>query len=153
MRQLDAVKQGMNTITRASTQSSVTIPFERTFRDLDTNRPQTGDQLAQFNFCGCGWPQHMLVPKGTPEGLQSQLFVMISDYSGDRVCLFFEVIKLFVTGCGFRLIKTLLELAMMLEVIVESRISCTRIVGPWVIRLTGYQGQEWILFNSSSLPT
>ncbi|XP_049822106.1 phenoloxidase 1-like [Aethina tumida] len=79
------LKQGMNTITRASTQSSVTIPFERTFRDLDTNRPQTGDQLAQFNFCGCGWPQHMLVPKGTPEGLQSQLFVMISDYSGDRV--------------------------------------------------------------------
>lgn len=81
------MRQGTNTINRKSTQSSVTIPFERTFRNLDENRPQGGDQLAQFNFCGCGWPQHMLVPKGAPEGFASQLFVMISDYSGDRVSM------------------------------------------------------------------
>ncbi|XP_049822108.1 phenoloxidase 1-like [Aethina tumida] len=79
------LRQGTNTINRKSTESSVTIPFERTFRNLDENRPQGGDQLAQFNFCGCGWPQHMLVPKGAPEGFASQLFVMISDYSGDRI--------------------------------------------------------------------
>jgi tyrosinase len=27
----------------------------------------------------------MLIPKGTPQGLQSELFVMVSDYEQDRV--------------------------------------------------------------------
>lgn len=59
------VNPGDNLIKRRSTDSSVTIPFERTFRDVDTNRPASGtDAESQFNFCGCGWPQHMLVPKG-----------------------------------------------------------------------------------------
>ena len=72
-------------MTRNSTESSVTIPFERTFRNLDLNRPVGGDELAQFNFCGCGWPQHMLIPKGTPEGFICQLFVMVSDFNRDKV--------------------------------------------------------------------
>lgn len=77
---------GQNTIRRRSTESSVTIPFERTFRNLDRNRPTAGTpEEAQFTFCGCGWPQHMLVPKGLPEGLLFQLFVMISNYQDDRV--------------------------------------------------------------------
>ena len=74
-------------IARNSAQSSVTIPFERTFRDLETGRP-ADNQLAassQFNFCGCGWPQHMLIPKGNAEGFPCQLFVMVSNYSDDRV--------------------------------------------------------------------
>lgn len=78
---------GDNLIRRRSTDSSVTIPFERTFRDLDTNRPGAGTQQEeQFNFCGCGWPQHMLVPKGLPgSGLACDLFVMISNYNDDRI--------------------------------------------------------------------
>ncbi|XP_026277611.1 phenoloxidase 2 [Frankliniella occidentalis] len=79
------LSQRTNTIERRSTMSSVTIPFERTFRNLDQNRPGAGDQLEQFNFCGCGWPQHMLIPRGSPQGLQAQLFVMITDYSQDKV--------------------------------------------------------------------
>ncbi|XP_023309916.1 uncharacterized protein LOC108904736 [Anoplophora glabripennis] len=79
------LKQGKNNIKRTSNQSSVTIPFERTFRDQDNNRPTGGEALAQFNFCGCGWPQHMLIPKGTPEGIACQLFVMISNYADDRI--------------------------------------------------------------------
>ncbi|KAK5638829.1 hypothetical protein RI129_013124 [Pyrocoelia pectoralis] len=79
------LRQGQNTITRRSDQSSVTIPFERTFRNLEANRPTGGDALEQFNFCGCGWPQHLLIPKGTPEGIRCQLFVMISNYADDRV--------------------------------------------------------------------
>lgn len=77
---------GQNTIRRRSTDSTVTIPFERTFRQLDQNRPAPGttDEEA-FNFCGCGWPQHMLVPKGLPEGLRCDLFVMVSNYEDDRV--------------------------------------------------------------------
>ena len=83
---LFSVKQGKNTITRNSSESSVTIPFERTFRDLDVKRPANNtEELANFNFCGCGWPDHLLIPKGTAEGFPCQLFVMISNIDGDKV--------------------------------------------------------------------
>ncbi|XP_023012800.2 phenoloxidase 1 [Leptinotarsa decemlineata] len=79
------LKQGKNTIVRSSKDSSLTIPFSRTFRDVDTDRPTGGQELDKYNFCGCGWPHHLLTPMGTPEGMQSQLFVMISDYADDKV--------------------------------------------------------------------
>lgn len=79
------MSQRSNNIDRRSSMSSVTIPFERTFRNLDQNRPTGGTALEQFNFCGCGWPQHMLIPKGTPEGLPVQIFVMVTDYAQDKV--------------------------------------------------------------------
>lgn len=74
-------------IRRRSTESSVTIPFERTFRNLDANRPGAGTtEEAAFNFCGCGWPQHMLVPKGLPgAGLACDLFVMVTNLQEDRI--------------------------------------------------------------------
>lgn len=73
------------TITRSSKESSVTIPFERTFRNLELDQNTTPEQLSEFNYCGCGWPQHMLIPKGTAEGLDAVLFVMVSDYEQDKV--------------------------------------------------------------------
>lgn len=77
---------GANTIMRRSTDSTVTIPFERTFRNVDLNRPAEGTvEEQEFNFCGCGWPQHMLIPRGLPEGLVFNLFVMITNYADDRV--------------------------------------------------------------------
>ncbi|XP_050510953.1 phenoloxidase 1-like [Diabrotica virgifera virgifera] len=81
------LRQGKNLITRRSTDSSVTIPFERTFRDLDTARPPGGDRLAQFNFCGCGWPQNMLIPMGNTDspGFKAELFVMISNWRDDAI--------------------------------------------------------------------
>ena len=79
------MSQRSNNVERRSSQSSVTIPFERTFRNLDQNRPASGTALEQFNFCGCGWPQHMLIPKGTAEGLVVQIFVMVTDYAQDKV--------------------------------------------------------------------
>ncbi|CAH0713853.1 unnamed protein product, partial [Brenthis ino] len=77
---------GQNTITRLSTQSVLTIPFEQTFRDLSAqgSNPRA-PSLQSFNFCGCGWPQHMLVPKGTEAGSPYDLFVMLSNYDLDRV--------------------------------------------------------------------
>lgn len=83
------MRPGQNIIERKSTESSVTIPFERTFRNLEENRPVGGDSLEQFNFCGCGWPQHMLIPKGKEEGFPMDLFIMISDYTGDAVSTFY----------------------------------------------------------------
>lgn len=79
------MKSKQNTIERSSIESSVTIPFEATFRDLDMNRPSGGKRLERFNFCGCGWPQHMLIPRGATDGFQCVLFVMISNIDDDRV--------------------------------------------------------------------
>ncbi|XP_050296602.1 phenoloxidase 1-like [Anthonomus grandis grandis] len=79
------LKQGENSIVRQSTDSSVTIPFERTYRDLDTSSPVNQQAVSQFNFCGCGWPQNMLIPKGTAEGFVCQLFIMISNINDDAI--------------------------------------------------------------------
>ncbi|GLH01680.1 CLUMA_CG020362, isoform A [Gryllus bimaculatus] len=72
---LFAVRPGTNV-------SSVTVPYNVTFRDLAA-RP-AGDGELQFNYCGCGWPHHMLLPMGTREGFQADLFVMVSDYAADE---------------------------------------------------------------------
>lgn len=47
------VRPGQNILKRRSIESTVTIPFDRTFRNLDA-RP-AGTAEAGFNFCGCGW--------------------------------------------------------------------------------------------------
>lgn len=80
------LQPGQNTIKRNSVNSSVTIPFERTFRNLDQDRPTEGTAEAEeFDFCGCGWPHHMLIPKGTPQGMPVDLFCMISNWENDRI--------------------------------------------------------------------
>ncbi|KAL7300486.1 hypothetical protein TKK_0006488 [Trichogramma kaykai] len=81
------LNRGQNVITRQSVDSALTIPFEATFRNLEANRPNSSDlqSFDQFNFCGCGWPQHMLVPKGTRQGYPMDLFVMVSNFEQDRV--------------------------------------------------------------------
>ena len=76
----------MNVISRDSASSSVTIPYERSFRKVGaTNQPTDGRLLEEFRFCGCGWPDHMLLPKGSAEGMVFDLFVMISDFEADKV--------------------------------------------------------------------
>ncbi|XP_058835187.1 phenoloxidase 1-like [Topomyia yanbarensis] len=80
------LRPGDNTITRKSDQSSVTIPYDRTFRRIGAAQtPTDARQREIFRFCGCGWPQHMLIPKGAPEGVQFDLFVMISNFADDTV--------------------------------------------------------------------
>lgn len=48
------VRPGQNILKRRSIDSTVTIPYERTFRNLD-ERPVGGAGEDGFNFCGCGW--------------------------------------------------------------------------------------------------
>ncbi|XP_014261820.1 phenoloxidase 2 [Cimex lectularius] len=80
------LKPGTETYYRDSTQSSVTIPFDRTFRDIDAKGQAPGrGQSEEFNFCGCGWPQHLLIAKGQPQGFPCELFLMVSDPKQDRV--------------------------------------------------------------------
>uniref|UniRef100_A0A240PK95 Tyrosinase copper-binding domain-containing protein n=1 Tax=Anopheles epiroticus TaxID=199890 RepID=A0A240PK95_9DIPT len=83
---------GINNIIRRSVNSSVTIPYERTFRNVANSN--IGD--TNFRFCGCGWPSHMLVPKGDPIGVEYDLFAMLSNHDRDRVNPLFDE----RTGCN-----------------------------------------------------
>ncbi|XP_058064596.1 phenoloxidase 8-like [Anopheles bellator] len=76
-----SLKSGVNNILRRSANSSVVIPYERTFRNVAQSN--VGD--ASFRFCGCGWPSHMLVPKGDAFGVEYDLFAMVSNYASDKV--------------------------------------------------------------------
>ena len=48
--------------------------------------PVTLPMDAQTNYCGCGWPHHFLVPRGTEgSGMAFVLFVMATNWKEDRV--------------------------------------------------------------------
>ncbi|XP_061722236.1 phenoloxidase subunit 1-like [Cydia pomonella] len=80
------LRPGNNSIKHNSKDSSVTIPYERTFRSQEARPGQPGsDQAAEFDFCGCGWPHHMLLPKGTAQGYPCVLFVQVTSWNEDRV--------------------------------------------------------------------
>ncbi|XP_060806767.1 phenoloxidase subunit 1-like [Amyelois transitella] len=82
----EGLRPGNNTIRRLSTDSSVTIPFERTFRAQESRPGDPGSaSAAEFDFCGCGWPHHMLLPKGTQQGYPVVLYVMVSNWEEDRI--------------------------------------------------------------------
>lgn len=76
------VQPDENEIRRRSDESSVTIPYDRSFRRVG-GQPQQA--ATDMQFCGCGWPEHMLLPRGTAEGTDFDLFVMVSDYERDRI--------------------------------------------------------------------
>ncbi|GLV44013.1 Prophenoloxidase 1 [Carabus blaptoides fortunei] len=66
---------GTNNIIRNSKNSSVTIPLDRIFNSVNEDTSKD----CSTPFCRCGWPDYMLIPRGTPEGFPCQLFVMISN--------------------------------------------------------------------------
>jgi tyrosinase len=37
------------------------------------------------NYCNCGWPYNLLLPRGTEEGMAFRLMVMFTDWDKDRV--------------------------------------------------------------------
>ncbi|CAH2093356.1 unnamed protein product [Euphydryas editha] len=81
-----SIPAGTSTIRRSSLDSSVTIPYERTFRAQSARPGDPGSvEAAEFDFCGCGWPHHLLIPKGTSQGYPMVLFCMISNWNDDRV--------------------------------------------------------------------
>ncbi|CAB3245542.1 unnamed protein product [Arctia plantaginis] len=81
-----SLNAGNNTIRQRSVDSSVTIPYSRTFADQSTRPGDPGaPESAEFDFCGCGWPHHMLIPKGTAGGFPVALFVMLSNWEQDRI--------------------------------------------------------------------
>ncbi|XP_054721375.1 uncharacterized protein LOC129231152 [Uloborus diversus] len=73
---------GKNTVTRKSTESSVTVASTPSFSKL-----QSGEGVSENSteFCSCGWPEHLLVPRGNHKGMDFYLFVMLTDYEQDHV--------------------------------------------------------------------
>ncbi|CAL1261549.1 unnamed protein product [Larinioides sclopetarius] len=73
---------GKNTITRKSSESAVTVAPTPKFSQL-----QAGEGISENNteFCSCGWPEHLLIPRGNHKGMDFYLFVMLTDYEQDHV--------------------------------------------------------------------
>jgi hypothetical protein len=46
--------------------------------------PQTASEV-EANYCDCGWPYNLLLPRGTGEGKRFRLFVMATDWNLDDV--------------------------------------------------------------------
>jgi len=80
--------------------SSVTVPdptptktlFKETQEALDNNKPKPNFPYGSRYDRHCGYPQHMLVPKGTKEGTMFKLFAIITegedlfDFPGLSIC-------------------------------------------------------------------
>ncbi|CAG8544289.1 7317_t:CDS:2 [Acaulospora colombiana] len=71
-------------ITRDCDRSSVVRqPPQKTESELDdiiSSKSIDGDK-----YCDCGWPFHILLPRGTRNGLKGKLLVFISDWTKDEV--------------------------------------------------------------------
>ncbi|RIB30888.1 Di-copper centre-containing protein [Gigaspora rosea] len=73
---------GETIISRACELSSVIRkPAQKEKKDFDDT---PGDDFPN-DYCGCGWPYHLLLPCGTKDGMKFKLLVFISDWSIDKV--------------------------------------------------------------------
>lgn len=61
-------------------------PPQKTEDELDDTitRPGTKDSSLK-QYCDCGWPFHLLLPRGRKGGMKFKLLVFISDWSKDEV--------------------------------------------------------------------
>jgi hypothetical protein len=66
-----SVSPGENTFSRRSNESSIAVEYPAVIEEPAEGQTQ------------CGWPMHLMIPKGIPWGYSAQLLVMISDYEKD----------------------------------------------------------------------
>nr|CCA94918.1 hemocyanin subunit d [Euphrynichus bacillifer] len=76
------IPPGKSSIDRLSSESSVTLSHTPTFDELQRGEGVDDDKTE---FCSCGWPEHMLIPRGNSRGMAFQLFVMLTDWEHDNV--------------------------------------------------------------------
>ncbi|CAG7836276.1 unnamed protein product [Allacma fusca] len=78
------IPPGRHEIIQKSADSSVTIPWEQSFKTLEDQIKATKQEDKNTDtVCGCGWPQHMLLPRGLPEGMFFDLFVIVTNADED----------------------------------------------------------------------
>ncbi|XP_042881568.1 hemocyanin F chain-like isoform X6 [Penaeus japonicus] len=68
---------GLNLVTRASQESSILG------HEGFPTRGRPGNE--RFDYQGCGWPPHLLLPRGSPSGLNFQVFIMLTDADRDII--------------------------------------------------------------------
>lgn len=74
-----SVPPGNNHIIRRSNESSVTIPSDNIFEpEVIRQKISSKSNTENSSYCLSGWPAHLLIPKGTKQGANFLLFVMIS---------------------------------------------------------------------------
>ena len=73
------MKPGLNRITRKSTASTLTVPRAQSYNNLQQ------DLRNERPHCGCGWPEHLLIPRGNAEGMPFDLFLMATSGEEDAV--------------------------------------------------------------------
>ncbi|HEX7317613.1 MAG TPA: tyrosinase family protein [Pyrinomonadaceae bacterium] len=49
------------------------------------DNPASGTGAADENYCSCGWPYNLLLPRGTSAGMRFRLLVVLTDWSADQV--------------------------------------------------------------------
>lgn len=83
------LKQGVNDIKIESSRSSITLRDEggSSFRRLEQLyvNAQGRDDVVNESQCSCGWPQHLLLPRGSAGGTDYDLFVIVTDGGVDQV--------------------------------------------------------------------
>ncbi|PKK40733.1 E set domain-containing protein, partial [Rhizophagus irregularis] len=68
--------------------SIVRQPPQKTEDELDDTALPTGTGTTvnkHKSYCDCGWPFHLLLPRGRRGGMKFKLLVFISDWSEDEV--------------------------------------------------------------------
>ncbi len=74
---------------RAEESSVIRKPAVKTLGpvEIPVIDPQSGgpDPNALENYCDCGWPYNLLLPRGTRTGMGFRLFVMLTDWHKDQV--------------------------------------------------------------------
>lgn len=76
---LVTLTKGRNTINRRDVESTAAGKRQRSLLELETDLSSSKvptPELEQFD--GCGWPQNLLVPKGTRHGKEFSLVVMLT---------------------------------------------------------------------------
>ena len=61
------------------------LPSEQPARPSQNDTGADIQQQEAFNYCTCGWPFNLLLPRGTPQGMSFRIVVVCSDWQIDRV--------------------------------------------------------------------
>eukprot|EP00091_Calanus_sinicus_P023985 TRINITY_DN8375_c0_g1_i1.p1 TRINITY_DN8375_c0_g1~~TRINITY_DN8375_c0_g1_i1.p1 ORF type:complete len:209 (-),score=88.56 TRINITY_DN8375_c0_g1_i1:75-635(-) len=96
--------EGENKISRSSTESSVAERRQEVLLEFDTEVSENDPYPPEEDlFDGCGWPRHLMVPRGKPEGSTFSLVVMLSQLLPEDAALATaqeEVAKYAFVHCG-----------------------------------------------------
>lgn len=73
---------------KAELSSVIKKPITRppgSYEPPDTSGDTTQNANAEVNYCDCGWPYNLLLPRGTTQGMGFRLLVMFTDAQQDLV--------------------------------------------------------------------